>query len=151
MIHDRYIGRSVITASLLALVILIAVFSFFSLVDRLDDTVHANYGVFQAIEYVLLTIPRLSYELFPIATVIGCMAALGILANNNELLIFRTSGLSKMQLAYSLIKTSIVFILISILIGEFVAPISEQAAQKKRSIALTEQITMQSKHGQKPF
>ena len=38
-------------------------------------------------------------------------------------------------------------ILISILIGEFVAPISEQAAQKKRSIALTEQITMQSKHG----
>ena len=147
MIHDRYIGRSVITASLLALVILIAVFSFFSLVDQLDDTGHANYGVFQAIEYVLLTIPRLSYELFPIATVIGCMAALGILANNNELLIFRTSGLSKMQLAYSLIKTSIVFILISILIGEFVAPISEQAAQKKRSIALTEQITMQSKHG----
>ena len=147
MIHDRYIGRSVITASLLALVILIAVFSFFSLVDQLDDTGHANYGVFQAIEYVLLTIPRLSYELFPIATVIGCMAALGILANNNELLIFRTSGLSKMQLAYSLIKTSVVFILISILIGEFVAPISEQAAQKKRSIALTEQITMQSKHG----
>ena len=49
MIHDRYIGRSVITASLLALVILIAVFSFFSLVDQLDDTGHANYGVFQAI------------------------------------------------------------------------------------------------------
>ena len=70
MIHDRYIGRSVITASLLALVILIAVFSFFSLVDQLDDTGHANYGVFQAIEYVLLTIPRLSYELFPIATVV---------------------------------------------------------------------------------
>ena len=51
------------------------------------------------IEYVLLTIPRLSYDLFPIATVIGFMAALGILANTNELLIFRTSGLAKMQIA----------------------------------------------------
>ena len=114
---------------------------------QLDDAGHGNYGVFQAIEYVLLTIPRLSYELFPIATVIGCMAGLGILANNNELVIFRTSGLSKSQLAYSLIKTGLIFILISILIGEIVAPISEQAAQQKRSVALTEQITMKSKYG----
>ena len=147
MIHDRYIGRNIIASSLVALIVLIASFSFFSFVDQLDDTGHANYGVFQAIEYVLLTIPRLSYELFPIATVIGCMAGLGILANNNELVIFRTSGLSKSQLAYSLIKTGLIFILISILIGEIVAPISEQAAQQKRSVALTEQITMKSKYG----
>ena len=147
MIHDRYIGRNIIASSLVALITLITIFSFFSLVDQLDDAGHGNYGVFQAIEYVLLTIPRLSYELFPIATVIGCMAGLGILANNNELVIFRTSGLSKSQLAYSLIKTGLIFILISILIGEIVAPISEQAAQQKRSVALTEQITMKSKYG----
>ena len=147
MIHDRYIGRNVITSSLVALIVLISIFSFFSLVDQLDDAGHGNYGVLQAIEYVLLTIPRLSYELFPIATVIGCMAGLGILANNNELVIFRTSGLSKMQLSYSLIKTGLIFIFISILIGEVIAPISEQAAQQKRSVALTEQITMKSKHG----
>ena len=147
MIHDRYIGRNIIASSLVALITLITIFSFFSLVDQLDDAGHGNYGVFQAIEYVLLTIPRLSYELFPIATVIGCMAGLGILANNNELVIFRTSGLSKSQLAYSLIKTGVRVILISILIGEIVAPISEQAAQQKRSVALTEQITMKSKYG----
>jgi len=147
MIHDRYIGRNIIASSLVALIVLITIFSFFSLVDQLDDTGHANYGVFQAIEYVLLTIPRLSYELFPIATVIGCMAGLGILANNNELVILRTSGLSKIQLAYSLIKTGLIFILVSILIGEVIAPISEQTAQQKRSVALTEQITMKSKHG----
>ena len=147
MIHDRYIGKNIIASSLVALIVLITIFSFFSLVDQLDDTGHANYGVFQAIEYVLLTVPRLSYELFPIATVIGCMAGLGILANNNELVILRTSGLSKIQLAYSLIKTGLIFILVSILIGEVIAPISEQTAQQKRSVALTEQITMKSKHG----
>lgn len=147
MIHDRYIGRNIAASSLLALIVLTAIFSFFSLVDQFDDTGRGNYGVFQAIEYVLLTIPRLTYELFPIATAIGCMAGFGILANNNELMIFRISGLSKMQLAYSLIKTGLIFIIISILIGEVIAPITEQAAQQKRSVALTEQITMKSKHG----
>ena len=147
MIYVRYIGKNIIASSLLALVILTFIFSFFSLVDQLDATGRGNYGVFQAIEYVLLTIPRLSYELFPIATVIGCMAGLGMIANNNELVILRTSGLSKIQLSFSLIKIGLIFIFVSILIGEFIAPISEQAAQQKRSVALTEQIAMKTKHG----
>lgn len=147
MILDRYIGKSVLVTSLLALFALVAVFSFFSLVDQLDDTGRGNYGVTQAIQYVLLTIPRLSYELFPIATVIGSMAAIGMLANSNELAVIRTSGVSQMRLAYSLIKTGLIFIVVSILIGEVVAPISEQAAQQKRSIALTKQISLKTKHG----
>ncbi|MAJ91414.1 MAG: LPS export ABC transporter permease LptG [Legionellales bacterium] len=147
MLYVRYIGKNVMLASLSALVILTFIFSFFSLVDQLDATGRGNYGVLQAIQYVLLTVPRLSYELFPIATVIGCMAGLGILANNNELVILRTSGLSKMQLAYALVKIGLIFIIISILIGEVIAPISEQAAQQKRSVALTEQISMKTKNG----
>ena len=131
----------------MALFALVAIFSFFSLVDQLDDTGVGNYGVLEAIQYVLLTVPRLSYELFPIATVIGSMAALGILANSNELAVIRTSGISKLQLAYSLMKTGLIFILVSLLIGEIIAPISEQAAQQKRSVALTKQISLKTKHG----
>jgi len=147
MILDRYIGRSILVTSVLSLFALVAVFSFFSLVDQLDDTGRGNYGVIDAIQYVLLTIPRLSYELFPIATVIGSMTALGMMANTSELAVIRTSGVSQAQLAYSLIKTGIVFVIISILIGEVIAPVTEQAAQQKRSIALTKQISMKTKHG----
>ncbi len=147
MILDRYIGRSIVVTSILALFALVAVFAFFSLVDQLDDTGRGNYGVADAIQYVLLTIPRLSYELFPIAIVIGSMAALGMLANTSELAVIRTSGVSQSQLAYSLIKTGLVFVVISILIGEVIAPVTEQAAQQKRSIALTKQISMKTKHG----
>tara|TARA_R110000782_G_scaffold18712_2_gene51192 strand:- start:725 stop:1786 length:1062 start_codon:yes stop_codon:yes gene_type:complete len=147
MILDRYIGRNILVTSILALFALVAVFSFFSLVDQLDDTGRGNYGVADAIQYVLLTIPRLSYELFPIATVIGSMAALGMLANTSELAVIRTSGVSQAQLAYSLIKTGMVFVIVSLLIGEVIAPVTEQAAQQKRSIALTKQISMKTKHG----
>lgn len=147
MILDRYIGKSILVISLLALFLLVAIFSFFSLVDQLDDTGQGNYGVIEAIQYVLLTIPRLSYELFPIATVIGSMAALGMLANTSELAVIRTSGVSQIQLAYSLMKTGLMFVVISVLIGEVVAPISEQAAQQKRSVALTKQISLKTKNG----
>jgi lipopolysaccharide export system permease protein len=147
MILDRYIGRSIFMSSFLALFCLVAIFSFFSLVDQLDATGRGNYGVIDAIQYVLLTIPRLSYELFPIATVIGSMAALGMLANTSELAVIRTSGVSQLQLAYSLMKTGLLFVLFSILIGEVVAPISEHVAQQKRSIALTKQISLKTKHG----
>jgi len=147
MILDRYIGKSIFLTSLLALFSLVAIFSFFSLVDQLDDTGQGNYGVLEAIQYVLLTVPRLSYELFPIATVIGSMAALGMLANTSELAVIRTSGVSRIQLAYSLTKTGLIFVLISTLIGEVIAPISEHEAQQKRSIALTEQISLKTKNG----
>lgn len=147
MILDRYIGRNILFTSFVALFALVSIFSFFSLVDQLDATGRGNYGVIDAIQYVLLTIPRLSFELFPIATVIGSMAALGMLANTSELAVIRTSGISQMQLAFSLMKTGLVFIIISILIGEFIAPTSEQAAQQKRSIALTKQISTKTKHG----
>jgi len=63
------------------------------------------------------------------------------------LAVIRTSGVSQSQLAYSLIKTGLVFVVISILIGEVIAPVTEQAAQQKRSIALTKQISMKTKHG----
>ena len=147
MILDRYLGKSLAITSFIALFTLIAIFSFFSLVDQLDDTGVGNYGVIEAIQYVLLSVPRLSYELFPIATVIGSMAALGMLANSNELAVIRTSGVSQLQLAFSLMKTGLVFIIVSILIGELVAPISEHTAQQKRSVALTKQISLKTKHG----
>jgi len=147
MILDRYIGKNILLISLLALFSLVAIFSFFSLVDQLDDTGRGNYGVMDAIQYVLLTVPRLIYELFPIATVIGSMAALGMLANTSELAVIRTSGVSQMRLALSLIKVGLIFVVISMLIGEVIAPISEQAAQQKRSIALTKQISLKTKNG----
>ncbi len=147
MILDRYIGQRILTASAMTLFTLTAVFSFFALVDQLGDTGRGDYGVMQAIQYVLLTIPRLSYELFPIATVIGSMTALGILANSSELTVIRTAGISQKRLAYSLLKIGVVFAVISILMGEMIVPIAEQNAKQKRSIALNQQIGMKSKYG----
>jgi len=146
-ILDRYIALTLIKTTLLALFSLVLLFSFFSLVDQLDSTGRGNYGVWQALYYVFLTIPRLSSELFPIAAVIGSMTTLGMFARHSELAVLRTSGISQLRFAWSLCKGAVILIFISLLVGEVLSPYTEETAQHMRSVALTEQITLKTKYG----
>lgn len=147
IILDRYIARTLIKLTLLALFSLVLLFSFFALVDQLDATGRGNYGVWQALTYVLLTVPRLSFELFPIAAVIGSMATLGMFAKNSELAVLRTSGVSQLRFAWALCKGTAVLISISLFIGEIVSPYTEETAQQLRSVALSGQITLKTQYG----
>jgi len=146
-ILDRYIALTLIKTTLLALLSLVLLFSFFALVDQLDSTGKGNYGVWQALYYVFLTIPRLSSELFPIAAVIGSMTTLGMFARHSELAVLRTSGISQLRFSWSLCKGAAILIFISLLVSEVLSPYTEETAQHMRSMALSEQITLKTKYG----
>jgi lipopolysaccharide export system permease protein len=146
-ILQRHVAAGLAAAALTALCALVALFSFFSLIDQLADTGRGNYTVIEALRYVSLTTPKLAYELFPIAAVIGGMAALGMLAKYSELVVIYTSGVSKVSLAVMLGKASLILVVLAVLVGEFIAPISEEAAQQRRSLAMTDQITLKTKYG----
>ena len=146
-ILQKYITINLISTTLLALFVLVTLFAFFSLIDQLEEAGQGSYGVPQVIVYVLLTTPRLVYELFPIAAVIGSMAALGMLAQNSELAVIRTSGVSKLSLAYMFVKAGIILVTLAVITGELIAPVSEENAQYRRSMALTDQITLKTKYG----
>jgi lipopolysaccharide export system permease protein len=146
-ILDRYIAVTLIKVTLLVLFSLVLLFSFFALVDQLDSTGRGNYGVLQALYYVFLTVPRLSFELFPIAAVIGSMTTLGMFAKSSELAVLRTSGISQLRFSWSLCKGAVILICISLFVGEIVSPYSEETAQHMRSVALSEQITLKTQYG----
>lgn len=147
MVLDRYIGRNLFANCLTSLFVLIAIFTFFAFVDQLGDTGVGEYGVYEAFKYVMLTMPRLGIELLPIAAVIAGMTTLGMLANSSELVVMRTSGMSRLHLSWALIKAGIIIIALGMLVSEFVAPKSEKAAQELRSVAKTSEISMQTRHG----
>jgi lipopolysaccharide export system permease protein len=146
-ILQRYLTAGLIWITLAALLVLVALFSFFSIIDQLEATGRGNYGITQALSYVLLTTPRLAYEIFPIAAVIGSMGTLGMLARNSELAVIRTSGVSRLDLALLLAKSGFLLVVLAVVIGEFVAPVSEELAQQQRSMAMSEQILSGNKHG----
>ncbi len=146
-IIQRYFILNLIWTTLLSLTILVGIFAFLSLIDQLEDAGQGNYDTYQAVIYVILTLPRLAYEIIPVAAMIGGMTSLALLARNSELDVIRLSGVSEFSLAGLMGKSALVIVLFSILIGEFIVPASEKKARYQRSIALTEQVAMKTKYG----
>lgn len=139
---DHYIGQSVLSGVLLVLTTLVGLFAFFSFIEEMDDIGKYNYGLWQAIEYVLFEIPQNVYDLFPTASLLGSLVGLGLLANNNELIVLRAAGVSIGRITIAVLKMSVLLTLISMIIGETLAPRSDQYAERFRAIAQSEQQTM---------
>ncbi len=144
---DRYIGITVMSSIFMALLVLVSLEAFITFMSELRDVGKNDYGVTQAMVYVLLTLPRRLYEYFPTSALLGSILGLGVLASHSELLVMRSSGVSILRLVISIFKTGGIIMLIVFIIGEVVAPVTEQNAQNYRSIRLENRITMQSSHG----
>ncbi|MCC7412545.1 MAG: LPS export ABC transporter permease LptG [Gammaproteobacteria bacterium] len=146
-ILDRYIGRTVIGAIFVVEVVLVLVFSFFALIDQLDDVGRGNYGVMQMLAYVALSAPGLAYELLPMAALIGALIGLGTLVGNGELTVVRAAGVPLWRVIAAVVKAGFVVMIAALIIGELVAPPSEQAARNQRSIALAAQVALKTRNG----
>ena len=146
-ILERYLGRIILNQTILVLTVLLGLFLFVSLIDQLSDIGHGNYTVLSAVKYVVLTAPRTIYELFPMAALLGTILGLSILANNSELIVMRSSGISIMQITRAVLKTGGIFVVVAIVMGELVSPWSETYAERSRSEALQEEIQQQTNFG----
>lgn len=69
------------------------------------------------------------------AALIGCLIGLGTLASNSELTIMRAAGVSIGRIVWAVMKPMLVLMLAGILIGEYVAPLTENQAQADRALA----------------
>lgn len=131
---DRYIGAQVVVAILGVLGVIVGLALLFAFIDELAD-VEGNYGLQQAAWYVFLTLPRRVYEMLPMAALIGCLIGLGGLASSSELTVMRAAGVSIGRIVWAVMKPMLVLVLAGILIGEYLAPWSENLAQSNRAMA----------------
>lgn len=142
---DRYIGTSVFFAILAVLGIIVGLALLFAYIDELGD-ISATYGLLDAGVWVLLTIPRRIYEMLPMAALIGCLIGLGNLASS-ELTIMRAAGVSIRRIVWAVMKPMLVIMLAGVLIGEYLAPWSENLAQANRAMAQGGGEAQSSKRG----
>jgi len=143
---DRYIGSHVLLAILTVLGIIVGLALLFAFIDELGD-VKGSYGTLNAAVYVLLTTPARIYEMLPMAALIGCLIGLGALASSSELTIMRAAGVSLGRIVLAVMKPMLLLMLIGVLIGEYVAPWSENIAQANRSSAQGAGEAQSSKRG----
>jgi len=138
----RYLWKEIATATLFVLFALLSLFLFFDLVAQLDEIGRRGFLLRHAFSYVALTLPSRTYELVPIAALIGTIYALSKLAANSEFTIMRVSGMSTKRLMASLLGIGLLLVAITYALGEFVSPPAEQLAQRVRLKATGSQISV---------
>lgn len=146
-VFERYLGREVYAATALVLAAFLALFAFFDLVHEFEDLGKGSYHLPEALGYVLLTLPGRIYELLPIAALIGTLYALTLLARHSEVTVLRASGLSTRGLLLSLAKIGSLFVVLTFVVGEFVAPPAERAAQQLRLKATSSMVAQEFRSG----
>ena len=131
---DRYIAWNVLFAMAIVLIVLVILESLFSLLGKLDD-INGDYQFMDIVIYTVLVIPKKIYDFIPVSALIGCLSGLGSMASNNELVVMRATGISLWRMVLSVMKPTLILICIGVLVGEYVAPVTEQMAEMRKSIA----------------
>jgi lipopolysaccharide export system permease protein len=134
----NYLMRAILASTMLVMLVLLALAGLFEFIGQLDTT-QGEYGVPQALLYAVLRLPQLSFEMLPIASLIGSLLGLGALANNSELVVMRTAGLSVGDLARMVAISGSVLMVLTALVGEYIGPPLDYFARTMRDEARYEQ------------
>lgn len=144
---DRYIGINVVGSIGLVLLVLISLDSFFRLVRELNQVGEGNYSYIEMLLYLVLTTPYRIVEFFPIATLLGAITGLGMLASHSELVVMRAAGVSILRITLSVMKAGLLLIIAVMLLAEYVVPTAEQFAESRRTQMLAKQTALKTDNG----
>jgi lipopolysaccharide export system permease protein len=146
-IYERHLAREIYASTTLVLAAFLMLFAFFDLIHELESIGKGGYQLQHALGYVTLTLPGRLYELFPIGVLIGTLYALTVLARHSEITVLRATGLSTRDLLFTLAKIGLVFAVMTLAVGEFLAPPSERAAQQLRLKAMGSLVAQEFRSG----
>lgn len=133
-LHDLYVGRMVLGTVLLTWAVLVGLDVIIALADQVGD-VKGNYTFGHAVAYVMYTVPRRAYTMFPTAAVIGSLMGLGQLAASSELTALRALGLSRRRLSISVAATITLLTGLMVISGETIAPWGQRQADTMKIAA----------------
>jgi len=136
-IIDMYLARTLLGTTFISLSVLIGLSGLIKFIDQLRHVGRGSYDLTVAGVYVLLSLPREIELFFPMATLLGGLIGLGILASSSELTVMQASGMSRLQIIQSAMKTALIMVLFVMGLGEWVAPISETKAKEIRAQAIS--------------
>jgi lipopolysaccharide export system permease protein len=130
-----YFLRTICGASGLVLAVLMSLGGFIEFVGQLDDLGVGDYGVPQALVWVLLKLPNVVFQMMPIAVLLGALLGLGALAARSELIVLRAAGVSPAGFARAALATGVVLAVVALVLGESLGPPLERFARQFRAEA----------------
>ena len=132
---DRYIMTQFVIGIIPALFLLLALFSFMTLAEELEDVGKGSYTLTDALWVVFLTSPKRIVELLPVTTLLGGLIGLGAMANHRELIVIRTIGISKQRIGQTVAVLAVFLGIFITALQFFVVPGFEHEAATLRAQA----------------
>ncbi len=123
----RYLAKEIYRSSSVVLVALLGLFTFFALIEELDK-VGTRFTLLNLFYMQALALPTYLYDLLPIGVLIGSVLALAGLAQRNELVILRVSGVSGLKLLGMLWLVTIPWVIGAFILSEVITPAAELKA-----------------------
>ena len=127
---QKYFAREIVRSVLFVLIAFLALFAFFDLINELPNVGRGGYRLQHAFLFVLLGMPGYTYELMPIAALIGTIYALSQFAARSEFTIMRVSSMSTVMVGWMLARIGIIFMVLTFVFGEFISPLTTGIAQR---------------------
>ncbi len=142
-----YVIREVLKGSFIALLLLLTLFNLFTLSDELRFLGKGTYGLKDIFYFLALTSPTTFYELIPASALLGSLFVLGNMGNNRELIAMQAAGLSVFGIIKAVLWAGAILVVISVLVGELVAPNTEKTARELKATAQNGQIFLNARYG----
>jgi len=142
----RYLSSTITASTLLVLFVLLGFDAISELIDE-TDSLGGNYDFPALLRFVALSVPGNVFDLLPFAALVGCLAGLGSLASNSELVVMRAAGVSILRIVWMVMRPVIIMMIAGMLISEYVAPFTESIAKSERAIAMRKSGNVVSRQG----
>ncbi|MFN8770434.1 MAG: LPS export ABC transporter permease LptG [Neisseriaceae bacterium] len=157
MIIERYIFKKCLFNTFLVLFAFVMLFAIFTILSELGSIGKGNFTMFSMLIYITALVPSFTYLLLPLAVLIGVMLGMLSLVNYSEYAIIRTSGVSLRRITAILTTYGLIFAIITLILGEMVAPQADHFAKAYKISKLKELVSTNlqsgiwSKDGQNTF
>lgn len=119
----KYIFRAVFISCLIVTSIFCLLFTIFTYLGQLS---YSDGSSLVALLNTLYQLPQIMYSLLPACTMVGALMALSQLANNSEIVVLRSIGMSTTKIARGVVAVGIIFVIFGIILGGYISPITQK-------------------------
>ena len=144
---DRYVATAFAKFTGVVLVLLLALFSFLTLGEALEDVGKGTYTSVDALQIAAFALPMHAIDLLPVAALMGGLIGLGAMAGNREITAMLVLGVSPWRVALAVLKVAALGIVLASLARSLLVPVLETEAMEIRAKMFTSSASRNEQFG----
>ena len=134
----RYVAITVLNTTFIVCAGIMGIFLIITFISQTGDIGKGNFSTLDALLYALYEVPLNLYLILPMSSLLGCLMGLGVLANNSELIVMRSAGLSILQISRGVMLAGVIITLVCFVLGAFAGPYFSKRAEISKTMSTSD-------------